>query len=126
MEENNEVFVEQKKSKKLLYLVLIILGIALIGTGAYFYFGKSKEDGGKKEDASSKPALKDDFYNYINYETISKAKIPTETGTWDRYYDATEVINDRKSEIVEEILNDPNYKNEELDKRLELLNDYET
>ena len=126
MEENNEVFVEQKKSKKLLYLVLIILGIALIGTGAYFYFGKSKDDGGKKEDASSKPALKDDFYNYINYETISKAKIPTETGTWDRYYDATEVINDRKSEIVEEILNDPNYKNEELDKRLEVLNDYET
>ncbi len=115
---------EKTNKKKILSIVLLILGIALIGTGLFLYFGKSKDNGG--EEVAAKPKLQDDFYEYINYETLQKAKINPEKGVWNKYLDAAEVIKDRKEEIVEEILSDPNYKNEDMEKELEIYNDYET
>ncbi len=117
---------EKKKNKKTLYLILLIVGLALIGTGVFLYFKKTDNNNGGEKETASRPNLKDDFYDYINYETLQNAKIDPEKGAWNRYIAAGKDIENRKKEIIDEILSDPNYKNEDMEKELELYNDYET
>ncbi len=125
MEENKEEIVEKKKSNKLVGIILLILGIALIGTGAYFYFGKSKDDGGKKEEVAAKPSLKDDFYESINYDKIQKAVIPKDSSSWSVAYEAAKRMKTHKEELTEQMVSDEKFSNEDMDKIIELYTDYE-
>ena len=54
---------EGKNKKKKISLVLLILGIILIGVGLYFSLGNKDN----KQEGNSRPSIKDDFYNYVNY-----------------------------------------------------------
>ena len=112
---------EKKNKKKIVSLILLVLGVVLVGVGLYFYFGK-KED---TKEVASRPNLKDDFYNYVNYETINNARIPSDNSAWSHGYDVIKTVEKRKKELTNEILQDPNYKNEDIDHLLELFNDYE-
>ncbi len=112
---------ENKKNKKILYLICTIVGILLIVCSSFFFFNKSEEKA--KEEII--PRLEDDFYEAINYETLKNAKIASDKSSWSKADDASDAIDKRIEEIVEEILSDPNYKNEKIDNYLELYNDFE-
>ncbi len=112
---------ETKKSngrKILLICIVICLIICLAGGGYWFYDHRIKKD-------SSEVSLKDDFYEAINYDILKNAKIPNDSGSWSKWYDAGEVIEDRTEELTAEILEDPNYTNDDVTKLLELYTDYE-
>ena len=113
---------EKTNKKKILSILLLILGVALIGTGLFLYFGRSKDNG---KGVAARPSIKDDFYGYINYETINNATIPSDDNSWSHWYDVSKTIEKRQTELTNEILADPNYKNEDIDNLLELLHDYE-
>lgn len=112
---------EKKNKKKTLSIILLILGLLLIGTGCFLYFSKPKDN----KEIAAKPNLKDDFYGYINYETLENAKIPSDDSAWSHMYDVSKTIEKRQQELTNEILQDPNYKNEDINNLLELLHDYE-
>lgn len=112
---------EGKNKKKKISLVLLILGIILIGVGLYFSLGNKDN----KQEGNSRPSIKDDFYNYVNYDTISKAAIPSDSSDWSHWYDVSKTIEDRTKELMSEILLDPEYKNEDIDNLIELMHDYE-
>ena len=57
---------EKKCNKKLLWGLVVFL-VLFIGIGSYFYFN-NKAITEPAERAEIKPSLKDDFYEYINYE----------------------------------------------------------
>ena len=118
---------KKKNTKKILSLILLILGLVSIGAGVFLLLGKS--DNEKKDDSGQevvkKPDLKDDFYESVNYDTLLNAKIPADSSAWSHMYDVQKTIEKRQEELTNEILADPNYKNEDIDNLLELLHDYE-
>ena len=118
---------KKKNTKKILSLILLILGLVSIGAGVFLLLGKS--DNEKKDDSGQevvkKPDLKDDFYESVNYDTLLNAKIPADSSVWSHMYDVQKTIEKRQEELTNEILADPNYKNEDIDNLLELLHDYE-
>ena len=111
-----------QKNKKLLYIICLIIGILLISGGTYLYLNKCDSNPPVEEKQVS---LKDDFYENVNYETLKNAKISKDTGRWSRFDDAEDIIEERVDEITEEILADPNFKNEDIDALIELYEDYE-
>ncbi len=123
----------QKKSNKLLIIIVILVLVAALGGGGYFAytnFIKPPVNVAPETDEVEKPKddkinLKDDFYESINYETLKNAKIPNDSGEWSKWYDATKVIEDRTKELTDEILADPNYHNDKLDRLIELYTDYD-
>ena len=114
---------EKKCNKKLLWGLVVFL-VLFIGIGSYFYFN-NKAITEPAERAEIKPSLKDDFYEYINYDVLKKAKIPSDSASWSKMYDASETIKDRIEVLTNEILEDPDYQNEEIDIQVELYTDYE-
>ncbi len=114
---------EKKCNKKLLWGLVVFL-VLFIGIGSYFYFN-NKAITEPTERAEIKPSLKDDFYEYINYDVLKKAKIPSDSPSWSKMYDASETIKDRIEVLTNEILEDPDYQNEEIDIQVELYTDYE-
>ncbi len=110
------------KKKKIWPLIIAILVIVLLSGGGYYYYTNYYN---KESVVNNKPSLKDDFYENINYDTIQKAIIPSDSGSWSRIYKASKVIENRQEEITDEILSDPNYKNEDFDTMIELYTDYE-
>ena len=122
-----EILIKKKKKnngKRWIIIVILLAIILLAGGGYYYYTNYYNKD--KPTEETVKVSLKDDFYESINYETLKKAKIPRDTGNWSHVYDASKTIEKRQKEIVDEILSDPNYKNERLDQIIELYTDYET
>ncbi len=106
----------------------LIIGISLcllvcLAICGYEYF-KTRNKSNTEE--TTKVSLVDDFYDNINYETIKKATIPNDSGSWDKFYAAAKTIEKRQEELTNEILEDPNYKNEDIDAMVELYTDYET
>lgn len=113
----------KNKTQKLLVISIAICLLFIVGlTTCYVYVKYVKTN----LVGETKVSLKDDFYESINYETIKNAKIPNDSGSWDKAYDASKVIEERCDELTEEILSDPNYQNENIDNMIELLFDYET
>ena len=113
----------KNKTQKLLVISIAICLLFIVGlTTCYVYVKYVKTN----LVGETKVSLKDDFYESINYETIKNAKIPNDSGSWSKAYDATKIIEERCDELTEEILSDPNYQNENIDNMIELLFDYET
>ena len=115
---------ERTKNDKKVF-ILAIFFIIFLGLGISGYFLSSRDKNNNEETSSDRVSLKDDFYENINYRTIKKAKIPSDSGSWNRMYDASKVIEERQEELTNEIISDPNFKNDEIDIMLELYNDYE-
>ena len=126
--EEEFMIVKKKKNNKVLIITCIVLAILLLGGGGFYYYknfynkDKTTNDTTNNDD---KPRLQDDFYESVNYETLKKAIIPSDNNSWSKGYAATKTIEKRKDEIIEEILSDANYTNEEIDNVTELFNDYE-
>ena len=118
MEEKNT------KGKKLLILGIVLVVLGLISFGTYYFLSGNKGSNGSKE-LEKRPELKDDFYGYVNYETLKNATIPNDSSAWSHMYDVSKTIEKRQTELTNEILADPNYKNEDIDVMLELVHDYE-
>ncbi len=117
--------IEVNNRKRTLIFGIVICLIIFLSLGGYFYYSnKETNDKNNKEDV--KPSLKDDFYGNINYETLKNVTIPSDYGEWSKAYDAQKKVEERQEELVDEILADPDYKNEKIDIILELFNDYET
>ena len=116
---------KKRNTEKIILCVIICLVICLM-TGSFIYYNVKYMNNTPKEVETPKPSLKDDFYENINYETIKNATIPSDSGSWDKAYDAQKTIEKRQEELTNEILADPNYKNEDIDAMVELYTDYET
>ena len=113
----------RKKSRKIFGIILIIiLAISLAVVGYIIY---DRNNATEEKESGVNVSLKDDFYESINYETLKNAKIPSDSGVWSKAYDATKAIEKITNELTDEILEDPNYKNENIDAILELYTDYE-
>ena len=111
------------RSKKMIILgiIMIVLGLGVLG-GTYYYNQSHPENG---EEEVKQVALKDDFYENVNYEILKKAKIPNDSSSWSLGYDVTKEIEERTKTLTNEILADPNFKNEDAEIVLELVHDYE-
>jgi len=101
-------------------IIMVVLGLGILG-GTYYYNSTHQEE---KEEIKQ-VALKDDFYDSVNYETLKNAKIPSDSSSWSLGYDVYKEIEERKKTLTEEILADPNFKSEETEILLELYHDYE-
>ena len=79
-----EELIGVKKKNKLWILIAVIVGILLLSGGGYYYYTNyCNKDNTKEKDV--KPDLKDDFYESINYEKIKNAKIPSDSGSWNKW-----------------------------------------
>ena len=117
-----EVLTNKTNNKRKWILIITILVIILLSGGGYYYYTNYYKT---NKNELVKPSLKDDFYENINFETIRNAKIPSDSGSWSKAYDASKIIEKRHEELTNEILSDPNYKNPDIDIMVELYTDYE-
>ena len=87
--------------KNLLIIILFVCGILLIGK-------KNSTIKNIKENVNltEKPRLEDDFYNYINYEELSKEKINQNKyfDSWDSLMSFQEKLDENKKEIINDII----------------------
>ena len=72
-----------KKIKFVLLVLLLIISIPLINNNE----------------------IKDDYYNYINKNTIKKHKLTKDKYTWNTFQSKQEMVDKRKDEIIKELIN---------------------
>ena len=72
-----------KKIKYILLVLLIIISIPFINNNE----------------------IKDDYYNYINKNTIKKNKLTEDKYTWNTFQSKQEMVDKRKDEIIKELIN---------------------
>lgn len=90
-----------KKQRKNLLIIIIVL---MIATFSYFYIKNNRTDSLKNE----KPSLKDDFYEYVNYDLLASKEIPEDRYGWGILTDIQYDIEDEENEMVKEIIQDIN------------------
>lgn len=121
MEDN---FRDRKPILKMFFaLILFIVIVAALFGGIYVsnhIFG----DNSSVEFDKNNVRLEDDFYSSVNYSEIKKMKIPASSSSWSKFHDAQLTVNTNKEKLILEILEDPDFSNENMEKYLELYEDY--
>ena len=79
--------VKKKRNTEKIILCAIICLVICLMTGSFIYYNVKYMNNTPKEVETTKPSLKDDFYESINYETIKNATIPSDSGSWDKPYE---------------------------------------
>ena len=98
-----------KKIRKifLIVIILILLGVYLISFNSYGNKELTKVNSPVSTILTTRPRLEDDFYDYINYEYLSKDKLDDDEIA-DYATDRTEKIEDEKNLIIDELLSSNN------------------
>ena len=115
---------EEKKTNFRLYsLIILLIGIILIILGGVFLL-----QGNTKQTPSTLniPSAKDDFYESVNIKKLESVVIPSNSNSWSTFYDAQTSVNAKEQMILQQLINDPNYTNENVETLVELYSDYET
>lgn len=91
----------------LIVIILILLGGYLISFNSYGNKELTKVNSPVSTILTTRPRLEDDFYDYINYEYLSKDKLDDDEIA-DYATDRTEKIEDEKNLIIDELLSSNN------------------
>jgi len=100
---------------KIVFIIILLIAAAV---GCFSFF----KDKNKKNDGQS---LKDNYFQAINYDLIKDAVIPNYSNSWSYLLNASERMVTKKALILNLILNDSNYENEEVEILLDFFEDYE-
>lgn len=117
MKEIDEDFKDVKNGYGFIFKIIFI--ILLVGAGFFSYFSFFDN---KKSD---KVSLKDNFFQAINYNSIKDAFIPNYSNSWSYLLNASERLETKKAVILSFILNDSNYKNEDMEIFLDFFENYD-
>ena len=93
--ENNNV-----NKRKIWPIICIVLAILLIAGGGYYYYTNYYSKNDTKEE-TTRPSLKDDFYEYVNYQNTESPM-----------QDPQSVVFQQQGLIISQIEKDPTFKNE--------------
>ena len=115
---------EEKKTNFRLYsLIALLIGVLLIIIGGVILLkGNTK----LTPPELYVPSAKEDFYENVNIEKLQKVTVPTNSNAWSTFYDAQTSVNTKKQIILQQLLNDPNYTNENVSILVDQFNDFET
>lgn len=121
MEDN---FRDRKPVLKLFLAIILFIVIVAALFGGIFVSNHIFGDNSSIEFNKNNVRLEDDFYSSINYNEIKKMKIPESSSSWSKFHDAQLTVNTNKQKLISEILEDPDFSNENMEKYLELYEDY--
>ncbi len=69
--------------------------------------------------------LEDDFYEAVNEKKLKNMIIPLSQSSWSTFHDAQLLVNTRKQQLINKIINDKSYSNESMDIMIDLYTDYD-
>lgn len=114
--ELDEDFKDVKNGKGFIFKIIFFIILLAAAIYGYLFFFNKKSD---------VPSIKDNFFQAVNYDLLKDKTIPNYSNSWSYILKASERVESKKQYILDSILNDQTYKNEEMETFIEMFNNYE-